>query len=477
MDNAYTLLRPHLISCALFLNLGMGCSDDSSSTSDANEREVSAGESVAGAGEESNAGERAGDVAGMESAGEMSAGDHMIDGGSNLTDPCEMPIERCDGDFEPPPPLNEHTGTYVEDERTLVIFGGNTSVPENCGFPAYTGESTTWLYYDAPLTEGCGPWVRVEGGPPGRARHSATYAEGAVWVFGGRVRSGTSGPYRVFNDLWRFDVAQRTWSEVSPSNSPPAGRYNTSLTYDIMRRSLWVFGGNIAGNALSPDAARDLWRFDLETSTWHQVETPDYLGDRMWHNVVYDASRDRLVIFGGADESAFANDASYFNDLIFFNLSDETWGRAELESAPDPRFWSQMVYRSTTGEYLIFGGHDDQLLGNRNDTWVFNPLEGLWASIGGEDTYNRPANGFCDFPPDFTIVDRALPERRNAHSFSWSQTCDHGLLFGGKTDCGAINDVWRYLPERGWENRELATEGELCHRWRSNPDNCSNMCF
>jgi hypothetical protein len=197
----------------------------------------------------------------------------------------------------------------------------------------------------------------------------------------------------------------------------------------------------------------------------------------MWHNVIYDGSRDRLVIFGGADESAFSNNAQYFNDLIFFSISDETWGRAELESAPDGRFWSQMAYRSATNDYIIFGGHDDQLLGNRNDTWVFNPLKGQWASIGGEDTYNRPANGFCDFPPDFTNVDRALPERRNAHSFSWSQTCDRGLLFGGKTDCGAINDMWHYVPDTGWVNRELATEGESCRRWRSNPDNCSNMCF
>jgi hypothetical protein len=50
------------------------------------------------------------------------------------------------------------------------------------------------------------------------------------------------------------------------------------------------------------------------------------------------------------------------------------------------------------------------------------------------------------------------------------------LLFGGKTDCGAVNDMWRYDAE-AWTNLELATAGEACHRWRSNPDNCVNMCF
>ena len=131
----------------------------------------------------------------------------------------------------------------------------------------------------------------------------------------------------------------------------------------------------------------------------------------------------------------------------------------------------------SSDEYLLFGGHDDQTLGNRNDSWSFNPTTNTWTALTGEDTFNRPANGFCDFPPDFTIVDRTLPERRNAHSFSWSNSCDRGLMFGGKTDCGAINDIWSYSAEQGWVNKELATEGEVCRRWRSNPDNCANMCF
>jgi len=39
-----------------------------------------------------------------------------------------------------------------------------------------------------------------------------------------------------------------------------------------------------------------------------------------------------------------------------------------------------------------------------------------------------------------------------------------------------VNDVWR-LEEGAWVNLELATEGEACLRWRSNPENCANMCF
>ena len=399
-------------------------------------------------------------------------------GSEEMTDRCETPIELCDGSFEGPPPLNEHSGTYVEDQNMLVIFGGNTSVPENCGYPAYTGETVTWLYYDGVLPLDCGPWVRIEGaGPPGRARHSEAYGEGSVWIFGGRVRAGTSGPYQIFNDLWRFDVESRVWSQVTPSNQPPPSRYNSGLVYDPSTRSLWTFGGNVSGSSLNPDAANDLWRFDIETSAWSRIGNSINLRDRMWHNMIFDTNRNRVVIFGGADETAYFDDAVYFNDLIWYDVTNETWGRAERETAPDGRFWSQMIYRQADDTYMVFGGHDDQLLGNRNDIWSFSPVKGFWTQLESEDTYNRPANGFCDFPSDFTNVVRDIPERRNAHSFSWSQTCDHGVIFGGKTDCGAVNDVWRYEPDQGWINRELASAGESCRRWRSNPDNCSNLCF
>ena len=471
------ITNPHKISLlflAISATLAIAC-DDKKVTTDDMAEEISAGEMVGG---EMVGGEMVGGemVGGEMTGGEMTGGE-MTGGDITSDDPCQAMVTSCDGHFDPPPPMNEHTGTYADDEGILVIFGGNTSVPENCGFPAYTGESKTYLYYDRPLASDCGPWVELNGGPQGRARHSADYGEGSVWMFGGRVRAVSMGPYHLFNDLWRFDVATRTWMEVPVINEGPSGRYNSSITYDSTRRTLWVYGGNVADNTLNPDAVHDLWMFDIETSMWTEIETPEYLLDRMWHNAIYDPIRDRLVFFGGADESAFFDAAVYFNDLVFYNPESDSWGRAEPDQAPDGRFWSQMVYRMAGDEYLIFGGHDDQTLGNRNDSWSYNPETNVWSALTGEDTYNRPANGFCDFPPDFTIVDRNLPERRNAHSFSWSNTCDRGLMFGGKTDCGAINDVWAYTSESGWENSALATAGEVCHRWRSNPENCANMCF
>jgi len=47
------------------------------------------------------------------------------------------------------------------------------------------------------------------------------------------------------------------------------------------------------------------------------------------------------------------------------------------------------------------------------------------------------------------------------------------IIFGGKTDCGLINDVWTYSGS-AWVPRSRATEGEACLRAYQT---CESMCF
>ncbi|MCB9539946.1 MAG: hypothetical protein H6704_27350 [Myxococcales bacterium] len=392
------------------------------------------------------------------------------------------PVDRpCDGDDAMrPPPLNEHAAAYDDDHQIMVVFGGNTAVPENCGFPAYTFESSTWLYYDWEPTCGAGRWVRLDAGnPPGRARHAAVYGDGSVWIFGGRTRNGTSGPYTPLADLWRFDVATRTWTEVVPSGDrQPSGRYNHAMAFDSTRNQIVVWGGNSSSSGATPTVLDDMWIFDVASSEWRfVVQQGDKPSRRMWNSAIYDPVEDAVVMFGGGDETAFSNTARYFSDLWSYDREAGAWTRLHAggAGAPPGRFWQGFVYDPVDGRYLVLGGHDDQVLGNSNDAWAYTPGGG-WVEVSPADVFNKPANGFCDFPPDFTIVQPGTPERRNAHSVVFAPSQGHALMFGGKTDCGAVDDVWR-LGADGWDNPVMATEGEACVRWRSNPENCVNLCF
>ncbi len=416
--------------------------------------------------------------------GDMGPVDDMALGDAEVLPDAEAdmavePVECNGGDPDlQPPRLNEHVAAWDPAGQKMIVFGGNTAVPENCGFPAYTFETTTWLYDPAQAEAGCPPWTELAGGPSGRTRAASAWGGGYMWVYGGRWRAGTSGAYTVLGDMWRFDPSDNSWTEIEqPGPDRPSARFNTTLVWDAVRQRLLMYGGN-ANGGIDPIVLNDVWAFEPDVGKWTELQTAgDAPSRRMWHAAIYDANRDRMVIYGGGDETAFFNNAQYFDEVRALNLDDETWtvlhpGGA---GAPDGRFWAGMVHDEQRDLYIMFAGHDDEALGNRNDLWIFDPNQNTWQVRTEGDRWNRPPNGFCDFPPDFTVAEPGTPERRNAHTVVWDGT--QLITFGGKTDCGAVNDVWHWDLMDGWINPVLATEGEMCIRWRANPDNCANMCF
>jgi N-acetylneuraminic acid mutarotase len=422
----------------------------------------------------------AADATGMPGDGTQDTGleSDAVTGG--IGDPlCQPQPGACnDEPGAQPGRLSEHSAVYVAETAEMLVFGGSTAVPINCGFPDSWFVAELWHY-----NERCMTWSRsdIEGGPSPRGRHMAAAGDGAMWVFGGRYRADgmSSGDYILYDDLWRYDVAAQEWEEIA-IHVGPQPRINGGLVWDSQRKVLWLMGGNTSASGMSYFPQNDLWSFDPVDQLWTQhflTDTDSSVpSPRLFHQLIYDSERDQLVLFGGADEGAFFS-ADYHDDIWAFDIDAMVWQQLDQDNSPDGRFWSGFVYEEVTGQYLLFGGHDDQNLGNRNDLWAFEPDGVGWVSLLDGDAYNMPANGFCDFPPDFVTYDLRVPERRNAHTFVYSPVCERSLLFGGKTDCGAINDVWGFYSSDGWHELVSALEGETCGRWREGITNCANLCF
>lgn len=365
---------------------------------------------------------------------------------------------------------------FSDSSAELVLFGGSQAISEGCQPPAPDYLAETWIF-DRP----CASWTRVETqvAPPARGRHAAAFGGGAVWVFGGRFRAkgSSSGSYQIFNDLWRFDVATRIWSEVSVVGELPPARSNTSLVWDSKRHRLWLFGGNSSSSGASYRALSDVWSFDVQAASWTLHTPAAGPSDRLFHAATYDAASDAMVVFGGADETLFSPTAKYFSDLWSLDLESLAWTQlaAGITDKPAGRFWASLSAEPESGRYLLFGGHDDGALGNRNDLWTYDRQAGTWQTPAPGDSYQRPANAVCDFPVDFAAVDDQAPERRHAHAGVYAAACGELLVVGGKTDCGVVDDVWSYA-ESGWSEVRASTEGEACLRWRADTSLCSNLC-
>ena len=424
------------------------------------------------------AAERAGiaDGFGADALGGDALGEGAVVGPDAMSADPEAEAESC-----PPPsglrPMrrSEHAGIYDPIGHQLIIFGGSLGVPVNCSYPTPTFENETWL-----LDIACGSWRKIEGGPSfGLARHAAVYdsTEHRMLVFGGRYREGTSGNYTLFNSVWAFDLETESWSQVQ-TNAGPSARINTSVAYDPTNHRLILFGGNSSASGMAYIANDDTWILDLNTNTWSEVFTPSAPSRRLFAPALWDDERQRFVIFGGADETAFFGTVPYFGEIYSLELSGAQgqWTRLDdpALAGPDGRFWASLTHDLERDRYIMFGGHDSLDLGNRNDLWVFYPEDGVWAVQTLGDAYNLPPRGFCDFPPEFTTIDYGSPERRNAHVMAGSEGT--AWLTGGKTDCGVIDDVLALdLETLTWSEVETPTVGVGC--LRKGGLTCNDYCF
>lgn len=372
-----------------------------------------------------------------------------------------------------PPQISEHGGAFVpsEDGGSIVLFGGSLGIPENCGFPERTFESTTWHYDVA-----CDQWSRIESDvtPPGRTRHEMVWdsVENRVLLFGGL------GPEGSFADVWALDMETLQWSEIA-TNQGPAPRLNFAASFDPAGR-LIVIGGNAGSSVVNINPVIDVWVLDLATNEWSN-ETPAQAGPvpRLWLSGLWDESRSHMAIFGGGDSSAFTGNVDYLEDVWAWSDEGGTPEWIQLDpmagTQPQGRFWAGWVHDELDDRYVLFGGHDDTNLGNRNDTWFFDPVSGLWTEHLQGDVPNKPPNDVCDFPVDFTIVQQESPERRNAHVFVAGP--DGAYAMGGKTDCGIVDDLTRFdFASETWNTLTRATSGEVCLR-RGGGDSCSSMCL
>jgi len=401
------------------------------------------------------------------------AGDSTSTSGAPTRNACDPSEAVCEGyGSEVPFRLGEHSAVSVPETGQVVVFGGSHALPTaTCDAGPTDYSSETWIY-----SEACQAWTQASGAGPGRrARHVAAYGSGRMWVFGGRSRSqdATSGNYTVYDELWAFDVAARSWDRVLAEAEAPPARYSSSMAWDSSRQRFWVFGGNTAADGVTLSLLNDVWSYEPDSNRWRQAETSGQIPERrQWHGMAYDEARDRLLIHGGVDSSF-----EYLTDTLVLDLKTRTWERLDDggAGAPSPRFWGSLVYRSSYDDYLWFGGHDNTNLGNRNDLYRFDPEANTWQELFAGDAWNQPGNGLCDFPPDFATIEAELPERRHASTLLWSSACERVLLYGGKTDCGIVDDLWSYSGD-DWENLQPATEGEVCYRWRDDPSRCTSLC-
>jgi len=355
---------------------------------------------------------------------------------------------------------------YDDDCARIYMFFGDKAVPQLCSFPPSEFVTEGWFF---DLNTRVWSKLTPEGAAPmERARASGAWdpVRKQYLVFGGRYRSGTSGPYTFLNDLWSYSPETNQWTELSYAgdSSAPRGRMNTEMIFDEETEKLMMFGGGqLTANFSSFIPFNDLFTYDLKSNTWEQITPANNPPPaRLFHSSAFDAKRRRLYIFGGGGASAFQG--PFYNDMWYYDFGTNRWTEVPTNrNFPARRIKGMFVYDSDNDRIVMMGGHDDTSLGNTADVWSFDLENQQWNLEIAGDEFNKPPNDFCDPPADFATFDPNSPERRASHIFT--NTRDGAFLFGGRTDCGVANDSWLLdLNSFSWETLNESISGMTCYR-------------
>lgn len=255
--------------------------------------------------------------------------------------------------------------THLPDPRTGSVLVGNAPKGAMMLFGGVGGSSggrlnDTWGFeQDAWQKKGDGAEI------PPRSDMGFAYDDhrDVLLLFGG------NGNGTVLGDTWIFDG--NTWKRQQTDKSPLA-RAGAKLAFDSQRETTVLFGGAMADRKFIIPLG-DTWLWD--GSAWQQATPAVSPAPRNGMCMVYDASRQVILLFGGYSSNGFFGDT--------WGWSGATWNALQPAHSPAPRTGAAMVYNPTSQQVVLFGGQT--ATGAANDTWAWDGRD--WAEI---ETQARP---------------------------------------------------------------------------------------
>lgn len=266
-----------------------------------------------------------------------------------------------------------HSAVYDQVNDRMIIFGG-------CAGYCLPVLNDVWVLANASNGTPTWTQLSPTGMPPApRTRPAAVYdaVNNRMIVFGGQDGSGSGGA--TFPDVWVLTNANGlggspAWSKLPFTGGPPLGQYGASAVYDSANNIMILFAGGAYGTGTLTNA---VWTLSHAnglggTAVWKNIvgnRSPGSPVPRSFHTAVYDPASNRMTIFGGAvNGNVFALENA--NGIG----GTPTW--IELlptGTAPLPRSSHAAMYDASQNRMLIFGGSSE---GWFNSAWVLTDANG-----------------------------------------------------------------------------------------------------
>eukprot|EP00854_Cymbomonas_tetramitiformis_P006370 gene6370-7633_t len=112
-------------------------------------------------------------------------------------------------------------------------------------------------------------------------------------LFGGEHFNGNKT--YVYGDLFRFAPDSNKWTQITSPNSPPPRSAHQAF---VCKGFYYIFGGEFTSpNQERFHHYRDLWRLDLSSNEWEQINLRGAPSSRSGHRMV--VYQHKAILFGG----------------------------------------------------------------------------------------------------------------------------------------------------------------------------------
>jgi len=235
---------------------------------------------------------------------------------------------------------------------------------------------------------------------------------------------------------YAFDPATGAWTKITTSGDVPDPHAYYSVVYDSDTSRIIRFGGSDAVGDAPLDGT---WAYDPAAATWTELHPQgDVPPARIHHAMVYDSSSGKVILFGGIGLQTL----QALDDTWAYDPAANKWTRLQPQGEQPPaRAWHTMVYDPVGHKVILFGGSALGSNGPLDDTWAYDPAVNTWTRL-------HPSGG--------------QPMARAWPAMVYDPVDRRMMLFGGVGLDGYLRDAWAYDPAANtWT--KLAGNGSTPH--------------
>ena len=239
-----------------------------------------------------------------------------------------------------PSPRFGHTMAFDSLNGRIYLFGGSPFLDDTWEYDPY---SQSWTN----ITQTTRPWPRLY------AAMGYLAAFDRITLFGGKGSS-----LNARDDTWMLDPSTGVWTEVFPATTPPA-RFDHAVAPDQFGTQVVMLGGTDG----SQTALDSTWLWDGQN--WTEGLPPP--SPRTGVAMAYDEGRDLHVVFGGRDVTSGVDLAETWE------LDGLNWHQRNPSSSPSPRADAGLVFDAARNRTVLFGGRSGGECGTPlGDTWEWD---------------------------------------------------------------------------------------------------------